>query len=276
MHLFHRGENFRKAFFEIGTLRSLLPKSVNVLALTATATKQTFTSAKEHLSMIDPVVIGLNADRTNIRYIVKPSITLQELSKILADELMSSRSKTPKTVLFCRTLKNCADIFTSIKLALGPYITDPPGLPNILQLRLITLFTAASTSDMREDILAEFCKEDTVLRLVIATSAFGLGVNIPNITRVINWGLPSTLEDLVQEMGRAGRDGSQAEAILYVRDTGKSVSKAVKEYAENKSVCRRSLLYRDFLFSGREKIISCKCCDLCMSMCNCSECKIIS
>jgi len=54
------------------------------------------------------------------------------------------------------------------------------------------------------------------------------------------------------------------------------VSKTVKEYAENKSVCRRSLLYRDFLFSGREKIISCKCCDLCMPMCNCSECKIIS
>jgi len=92
---------------------------------------------------------------------------------------------------------------------------------------------------MREDILAEFCKEDTVLWLVIATSTFELGVNIPNITRVINWGLPSTLEDLVQETGRAGRDGSQAEPILYVRDTGKSVSKTVKEYAENKSVCHR-------------------------------------
>jgi len=180
--------------------------------------------------MIDPVVIGLNADRTNIRYIVKPSITLQELSKMLADELTSARSKAPKTVLFYRTLKNCADIFTSIKLALGLYITDPPGLPNILQLRLITLFTAASTSDMREDILAEFCKEDTVLQLVIATSTFGLGVNIPNIARIMNWGLPSTLEDLVQETGRAGRDGSQVEAILYARDTGKCVK-------DNERIC---------------------------------------
>ena len=81
------------------------------------------------------------------------------------------------------------------------------------------------------------------MRLIIASSAFGLGVDIPDIARIVNWGLPNTLEDLVQETGRAGRDGSPAEAILYFRNTGKKASKAVKEYATNTSLCHRYLLF---------------------------------
>jgi len=112
-------------------------------------------------------------------------------------------------------------LFSSIKAILGPNITEPPDLPNILELHLITLFTSVTTSGMQEEVLVEFCKRDAILRLVIASSAFGLGVDIPNIARVINSGLPNTLEDLLQETGRAGRDGSQAEVILYFRKQGK-------------------------------------------------------
>ena len=68
-------------------------------------------------------------------------------------------------------------------------------------------------------VLAEFCKQDTKLRLVIATSAFGLGVDCPDIGRVINWGAPSTIEELVQQSGRAGRNGAEAEAILFYKKT---------------------------------------------------------
>jgi len=65
----HRGNNFCKPFFEIGTVRSLLPKSVNIMALTATATKQTVSIVTDHLAMSN----WLNSDRPNIKYIVKPS-----------------------------------------------------------------------------------------------------------------------------------------------------------------------------------------------------------
>ena len=101
------------------------------------------------------------------------------------------------------------------------------------------MFTAGSTTAMREQILGEFCQRKTKLRLIIASSAFGLGVDCPDITRVINWGPPETLEDLLQQSGRAGRDGTQSDAILYYRKPSKNVSKAIHNYGVNEVVCRR-------------------------------------
>ena len=94
-------------------------------------------------------------------------------------------------------------------------------------------------------ILDEFRRQDSVLRLVIASSAFGLGVNIPDISRIINWGLPQNLEDLIQESGIAGRNGSKAQAILYHRGSAIKVSNLVHDYAENDSVHCRYLLFKD-------------------------------
>ena len=74
---------------------------------------------------------------------------------------------------------------------------------------------------MREILLQEFCLKDSVLRAVVVSSAFGMGVNIPDISRVINWELPPTLEDLVQQTGRTGRNGQPAEAILYAKNSSK-------------------------------------------------------
>lgn len=61
-----------------------------------------------------------------------------------------------------------------------------------IQYRLIDLFTSGSTSDTREAILQEFCKKYTHLRFIIASSAFGLGVDYSDIIRVIHWGPPSS------------------------------------------------------------------------------------
>lgn len=76
------------------------------------------------------------------------------------------------------------------------------------------MFTAGSTSIMREKVSEEFCKRNTKLHLTIANSTFGIGVDCPDITRTISWGLLPTLEELVQQSGRAEWDGSQSEAIL--------------------------------------------------------------
>ncbi|XP_065892836.1 ATP-dependent DNA helicase Q1-like [Dysidea avara] len=87
---------------------------------------------------------------------------------------------------------------------------------------------------MREEVLAEFRKQNTRLRLVIATSAFGLGVDCPDIGRVINWGAPNITEELEQQSGRAGRDDSQAEAILYYKKQENTFPKPQKNMvAEN-------------------------------------------
>ena len=206
-----RGEKFRKAFFKIGSLRSLVPKSVNVMALTATATEQSVATVKRQLATI---MVGFNLDRSNIKHIVKPSITLEEFTTTIASELISSRVNTPKTVIFCQSLIECVEVFSMVKVKLGHEISEPPGFEHIVELRLLTSFTAVSSNEHKESIIDEFSKMDSILRVVIASSAFGMGVNIPDISRVINWGLPPTLEDLVQQTGRAGRNGIPADAIL--------------------------------------------------------------
>ena len=75
---------------------------------------------------------------------------------------MSTRVLTLKTVIFCQTQQDCAKMFAFLKTKLVPDITEPPGLPNIPELRDVTLFTAASTNEMREIILQQFCKNDAV------------------------------------------------------------------------------------------------------------------
>ena len=270
----HRGDEFRRAYSEIGTLRSIIPRNVNLLALTATATQETLDVVTDRLSLKEPVVIGLQPDKDNIKYLVKPCPSVGDICSALADELVIERSNMPKTVLFCRTLKHCAKIYKTIRRKLGRNITDPAGLPNLLGVRVVDLFTAAPKPEMRELVLKEFCKADTSLRLMVASSAFGLGVDCPDISRIIHWGAPNTLEDLVQESGRAGRDGRLSQAILYHKIVREKVSKPVREYGKNQIVCRRTLLFKKFLFNEKKKglIKACNCCDICEPLCVCSRC----
>jgi len=262
-------------FAEIGTIRSLINKDINILALTATATNETAKIIIERLSMTNVTMIGLSPERHNIKYSVVPMPDMADMCSALAQELADMHAETPKTVLFCQTLQQCGNFHAKIKKLLGKNITMPPGAPSILPFRMVSLFTSASRRELREEIIQEFCKEKTNLRLVIATTAFGLGVDCHNITRIINWGAPTSLEELVQETGRAGRDGSAAEAILYYgKGANKHISNAVKHYGENQAECRRTLLFKDFLFSdvSKQDVVACRCCDLCAAVCNCAKC----
>jgi len=235
------------------------------MALTATTTKDTLTCVKKRLAMQDPVIVGLPPNRPNIKLVTEPCPELRKFCKALAKELLEKRCNTIKTAVFCRSLKDCSYICILLKKSLGKHFTEPPGLPDsFLPFRLIDVFTAASNTDIREEIIMEFCKSNTKLRLIIASTTFGLGVDCKDILRVINYGTPNTLVELVQEIGR---NGENAQAILYHRIIGNNVAESAKQYGENKSVCRRSLLFKDFLFySNHTNITACKCCDLCFAM----------
>lgn len=269
LYLIYRGDDFRKAFSSLGNLRSILPSHINVMALTATATKETLLSIEERLSLKEVKIIGLHPNRANIKYIVRTGVKIEDLCDEIGRELMECRILTKKTVIFCRTSNQCIQFFLLLKNLLGPSITEPPGLPeNVLNFRLVDMFTAGARKEMREEIVTEFCRHDTKLRVIVATSAFGLGVDCPDISRVISWGPPNMLEDLVQESGRAGRNGEAAEAILYYRNPGKNVTKEMRHYGENTRSCRRILLFKNFLFSGTSStaIKACNCCDLCAAI----------
>ncbi len=152
-----------------------------------------------------------------------------------------------------------------IKHKLGKFFTDPSGYPHHPDYRLVDMFSAVLTKEKKEEVLLLFKKMDGKLRLVIATTAFGMGIDCPDIRRVIHWGIPTNLEEYVQETGRSGRDGKEAVAILY-RGVGRRNSTAVvKEYLTNATICRRKLLFRDFLLyiDSSIEVYGCKCCDIC-------------
>ena len=258
------GDSFRKAFAEIGDLRSIIPSSVNVLALTVTATKETYDVIVKRLSLENPTVVALPPFRNNISYSVQPKVDVHILGEMLYQELKAKRTSFPKTILYVRTYTDCSNLYMVLKRKMGSEITEPPGCPNVSGYRLIDMFNRALTEGKKE-VLSMFGGKDTSLRLVIATTAFGMGVDIEDVRRIMHWGMPSTLEEYVQETGRCGRDGEASQAILYQGKHTAYTTLKVKNYADNTSLCRRRLLFRDFLLYCEDYIhvIGSKCCDVC-------------
>ena len=183
------GDSFRKAFAEIGDLRSTIPSSVNVLALTATATKETFDVIVKRLSLENPTVVALPPFRNNISYSVQPKIDVHTLGEMLYQELKAKRTSFPKTILYVRTYTDCSNVYMVLKRKMGSEMTEPPGCPNVSGYRL---FNRALTEEKKEEVLSMFGRKDTTLRLVIATTAFSMGVDIQDIRRIVHWGMPSS------------------------------------------------------------------------------------
>ena len=90
---------------------------------------------------------------------------------------------------------------------------------------------------MKQSILEFFGQRYSNIRIVIATTAFGMGLDIPDIRQIIHVGLPSEIEMYVQESGRGGRDGLPCKAVL-IRSGSKHSSRVMKEYAQNTQECR--------------------------------------
>ena len=126
---------------------------------------------------------------------------------------------------------------------------------------------------MKEDVMLFFNQRDTHLRIVIATAAFSMGIDIPDVQQVYHWGPPSCVESYVQGIGREGREGTSSCAILIAKKN-RNASKDVMDYASNTNVCRRSLLFGHFVsYVHYDNYIKSKCCDICKQSCDCALCK---
>ncbi len=126
---------------------------------------------------------------------------------------------------------------------------------------------------MKAEILEEIKKETSNIRVIFATSALGMGVDAPNITRVIHIGPPCTLESYLQEIGRAGRRGQESTANLFFCNSDVSADRVNKglidqsmvEYCKNTTECQRELLmnYFGFYLVSSQK----RCCCICDKSC---------
>ena len=201
-----RGDEFRKTFSMIGQLRSLIPERINIMALTGTATKNTFDIILQRLGMWEPAIVGVSCNRPNIKLIIQPKQKLEEFGLQISQRLQNEGLSYPKTIVFCTNYKDCTGLYLSLVENLGENLTYPPGYPDLLQYRYVTMYTRASTEKMKEMVVDQFSKQNSSLRLIIATAALSMGVDFPDVRQVIHWGIPSTIEQYVQEIGRAGRD----------------------------------------------------------------------
>ena len=109
------------------------------------------------------------------------------------------------------------------------------------------------------------------LRIVVATTAFSMEINCPDIQNIIHYGPPASIEQYVQETGQAGRNGMSATALLLYSKVGNYMEKTMAEYCSNHTECCRRFLFRNFLFYEGLNMQKCKCCDICAINCDCTE-----
>ena len=267
-----RGETFREVLLRIGDLRSIIPEFANVLGLTATATTNLRVEVQKLLGMKNPVVVSMSPCKPNIKYSVVSFKSIDSSFHPLVESLRK-QSKFPRTIIYCKRLEECADLYLFFREHLKEHFTDPPGSPDHPKFRRIDMFLSCTDAVVKDYILSSFTKESQ-LRIVIATAAFGMGVHCHDVRNVIHYGTCSDIESYVQETGRAGRDGMFSSAILITKNASKrSINSDMAEYISNNSTCRRDLLFQKFdKYIHVDMGTKCSCCDVCANSCTCPAC----
>ncbi len=252
------GHDFRPDYMEIASFREEFPEAV-CLALTATATQQVREDIITHLNLKKPAVLVASFNRENIFLSVLPKRnTLEKTIQFIREHSGQSG------IIYCFSRKQVDELTAELKRNKISALNYHAGL----------------TDEKRFENQTKFIRDK--VDVMVATVAFGMGINKPNVRFVIHYDLPKSLEQYYQEIGRAGRDGNKAEALLfyspadirkirYFFDESADSSKAEKllqgmiDYASSRK-CRRAALLKYFgeSYSAKNVPPEC-CCDICMS-----------
>ena len=250
------GHDFRPEYAALGQLRERLP-TVPFIALTATADDTTRADIVRLLGLHDPFIEISSFDRPNIRYM------LMEKFKPL-DQLMRyvQEQRGKSGIIYCNSRAKVEDTAARLQskgISAGAY-------------------HAGLEHHVRAEVQEKFQRDD--LQIVVATVAFGMGINKPNVRFVAHFDIPRNIESYYQETGRAGRDGLPAEAMLFydpadmawlrkcleekpvgqLQDIERHKLNAMGAFAEAQT-CRRLVLL-NYFGEGRQQ--SCGNCDICL------------
>ena len=270
-----RGESFRKVLLRIKEIRSLIPESVYMMCLTATATRQVRVQVSDILGLRNPYVVAISPSKKNILYTVKSAQSLHEGFVTLMDRLKDQCKECPRTIIYCQKLSDCGRIYLLFKSYLGHYFTFPAGALDLPQYRLVGVYHSCTNPAIKEYILHNF-NRPSHLRIVIATVAFGMGIDCPDVHQVFHFGAPDSVESYIQESGRAGRDDVQSVAVLLLikGESRHHIDGNMKDYITNSTTCRRSVLFGNFDGHVSAAESPCMCCDVCSKNCMCHLCEI--
>lgn len=125
-----RGGSFRKEYNHVGEVRSLIPAHVNVMALTATATRTTRERIIAKLCMEHPFILSLSPHKKNVAYFVKKKSTIEDFVQVLAKSLAVLRTSMPKTIIFCKRYDECSQMYKLLQNFHGKNSREPPGAPD--------------------------------------------------------------------------------------------------------------------------------------------------
>jgi ATP-dependent DNA helicase RecQ len=242
---------FRESFARLGELRSLCPQNpvTPVLALTATASKDSQATVMESLCMRkNCLIIYKSPNRPNI-YLAKfkVSMDVRKSFKFLIDKLRLEKIAMDRTIVYCKSIKDCGHLFHLFRSELGDHSFYPSGSLKLSSNLLFGMYHHTTLDKHKSRILNSFHEQDGTCRLVFATNALGMGVNFPDVRTVINYGPPREVEEFLQEIGRAGRDGKCAQAVLLFHGHQlKNCDKEIIDYCNSASGCLRKKLLSSF------------------------------
>lgn len=248
------GHDFRPEYTQLKFIKRHFP-ATPIIALTATADKATRKDISAQLGMYQPKIFVASFDRPNLSLDVKPG--QKKLEQIL--QFIKKRPNQPG-IIYCLSRKNTENVADKLQMKGLNAKAYHAGLP------------AAQRSKVQEDFI-----NDNV-EIVCATVAFGMGIDKSNVRWVIHYNLPKNIESFYQEIGRAGRDGTNAATLLFysyadimtLRDILSNNENAnvelklaklerMQQYAESLS-CRRKILL-NYFSEPFEK--ACGNCDVC-------------
>ena len=204
---------------------------------------------------------------------------MEELVDTISATLGVLRACMPRMIIFCKRYSECARMYSLFRYYLREGFTEPHGSRDLAKNRLVDMYCKCTEADIKETIIRSFCEPNGKLRIVIATIAFGMGLDCPDVRQVILWGPPSDLEAMIQQTGRGGRDGHLTCALLlHGKGDRQFVSEPMLNFCLNSKQCRRHLLFQHFdNFHQIDKPCTpCHCCDVCAAKCSCELCARMS